>query len=318
MSLTGLLKKDNSSHHAKELRAIITTITPSKEKFKTLNSTPPFSNNAILSAPYSFTDFKYASISGTAFDYLARILISKYTGNNLYKNKNGHYDFFAKNGLDIIDSPTITDKYSKSMFLIDNYFSGDIDGTEIIKTCIFLAYIESVARGGINDFIIDSLFSPPPEEIINDLKNLGNTFYKSFIKPKLIGRKNFIIYNPRYSELTTSLLGGIDADLLIGNTLYDFKTTKNNYYNLDHSMQMTGYYLFYLLDKALSLKSILNKTYIKKLAFYKSRTGIVEYVDCSSFDKNMVKNSLKEIIILFNYCEIDSKIEERLNAIINI
>ena len=74
MSLTGLLRKDNGSHHAKELRAIITTLTPSKEKFKTLNNTPPFSNNAIFSAPYSFTDFRYASISGTAFDYLARIL----------------------------------------------------------------------------------------------------------------------------------------------------------------------------------------------------------------------------------------------------
>ncbi|MGQ1325674.1 hypothetical protein ACT4ZY_01075 [Acinetobacter baumannii] len=318
MSLTGLLKKDNSSHHAKELREIINTITPSKEKFKTSNNTPPFSNDVILSAPYSFTDFRYASISGTAFDYLARILISKYTGNNLYKNKKGHYDFFAKNGLDIIDSPMITNKYSKSMLLIDNYFSGDIDGIEIIETCIFLAYIESIARGGLNEFIIDSLFSPPQEEIINDLKKLGNTFYKSFIKPELVGRKNFIIYNPRYSELTTSILGGIDADLLIGNTLYDFKTTKNNYYNLEHSMQMTGYYLFYLLDKALSLKSILNKTYIKKLAFYKSRTGIVEYVDCSSFDKNMVKNSLKEIITLFNYCEIDSEIEKRLNTVINI
>ena len=318
MSLTGLLKKENSSHHAKELRAIITTLTPSKEKFKTLNNTPPFSNNAIFSAPYFFTDFRYASISGTAFDYLARILISKYTGNNLYKNRMGHYDFFAKNGLDIIDSPMITSKYNKSMFLIDDYFSGNIDGTEIIKTCIFLAYVESVARGGLNDFIIDSLFSPPQEEIINDLKKLGNTFYKSFIKPELIGRKKFIIYNPRYSELTTSILGGIDADLLIGNTLYDFKTTKNNYYNLDHSMQMTGYYLFYLLDKALSLKSILNKTYIKKLAFYKSRTGIVEYVDCSSFDKNMIKKSLKEIITLFNYCKINSEIEKRLDDVINL
>jgi hypothetical protein len=62
MSLTGLLRKDNGSHHAKELRAI-SHLLQVKKNLKLQTTQHPFQIMQYFSAPYSFTDFRYASIS---------------------------------------------------------------------------------------------------------------------------------------------------------------------------------------------------------------------------------------------------------------
>ena len=68
-------------------------------------------------------------------------------------------------------------------------------------------------------------------------------------------------------------MGGADADLLVGTTLIDIKTTVKWGYMWADAAQLVGYYVLAAMNG--------EPWPIDRLAIYRSRFGRIEYVDCA-------------------------------------
>ena len=69
------------------------------------------------------------------------------------------------------------------------------------------------------------------------------------------------------------MVGGADADLLVGSTLIDIKTTIKWGYMWADAAQLVGYYVLAAMNG--------EPWPIDRLAIYRSRFGRIEYVDCA-------------------------------------
>ena len=119
MSLTSMLKGKREIDI--ELQTILRNMIKTKKQFSTISGNEAFSTKASIKAPYILSNPHYSSIVGTAFDYMARFIVSQKVTNN--KN-NAISKLNAKNGLEIIkrfcDKKTIKSletKYDKSINL---------------------------------------------------------------------------------------------------------------------------------------------------------------------------------------------------------
>lgn len=104
-------------------------------------------------------------------------------------------------------------------------------------------------------------------DIICEIKQLYNVFISSFINKKLTNQSK-VIFNPHFGYYS-NLIGGADADIIIDDTLYDFKTTIKHGYNWIQVAQIVSYYA--MNDLNLSSKS-------GKFLEYKSETQNVKYI----------------------------------------
>lgn len=89
--------------------------------------------------------------------------------------------------------------------------------------------------------------------------------------------------NPSFGG-ASAFVGGADADVVVGNTLWDFKTTKHFKYQNEDWAQLLGYVILSEWGK-----SPFN---IKRIGLYLARFGSLVYIDM---------NALKELIDLGNF-----------------
>jgi hypothetical protein len=97
MSLTAMLKGKREIDI--ELQTILRDVIPNKNQFSTLSGTEAFSSSSNIAVPYNLTNPYYASVIGTAFDYMARFIVAQKIICNKEKVTDG---LTAKRGLDII------------------------------------------------------------------------------------------------------------------------------------------------------------------------------------------------------------------------
>ena len=111
---------------------------------------------------------------------------------------------------------------------------------------------------------LDRNFGVVQEKDATDLENLIRR-----VKPEIFATKNICLLNPTFGH-ASNLVGGADADLLIGDILVDIKTTK--YLKFDRPMlhQLAGYYL---LHKIGGIGDTSGRYKISKLGIYFSRHG---------------------------------------------
>lgn len=276
MSLTGLLK--SNSEEGIMLRNIISIINiDTKEISKDIL-------NSEIKAKYILKDYRLASQVGTAFDYLARFVLKHYQVKNGINATNDRY--VAEHGLNALLSYTEKEKnnyqkvYNTGLDIISDYINGD-DSKETFKrlvgVSVYFAKLESMYRSGydnLKEFSLTKRIDPLVEqELMNQIEIFIDTFDKKFnIKTK----PNVIQYNPTFGKCSVAV-GGADADVIINDTLVDFKSSKY-LKNIDEDyQQLLGYYLFN--------RVINSPTKINKICLYFSRYG--KFVEYEFTDKDM-------------------------------
>ncbi len=317
MSLTSMLNSDTV------FREIIKEHLPGKESFISSKYGKPFTAKYTVLVPNTFTNSHYSALSGTAFDYAARIIVAnKAAPRNreklLEEIKKVLIHTCAERGLatakckccDDTISEALNDRYLEAIKNITGYFSGTNKLKDIIPNCCFFARLDSIVRSGgkpPKDGYAD-LLSPIPKELLTDVERLCNVFQTAFIISENIHEGSSVTYNPSFGTMS-AVCHGADGDIYIDGTLYDFKTTKSPGYSWIDAAQIYAYYLLNCLRKISGEQA--EKTIdgsIERIALYKARFGIVE-----SFDvRRIPKTQLTDILIkLKNYLCVERVSEKR-------
>lgn len=296
MSLTTLIAY--KGEFGLEFRDILDLVRPKASQFETQGGLPAFSADYPILVPYRLKR-EDAAFVGIAFDYLARFIIAKYS-----KIPLDHSSFFFYNAFHYIHDPEkkkVIERIKEHFPLIDEFYRTSEISDKFVAHMFTLAKLEQVARQGYFDEVedLDLILTKTSLAIVTDIKRLGMVFKKVFIDSNLVRPDSSIIYNPTYGTAVTKALRGIDADIFIDGVLIDLKSTKNFMYNMDDAYQITGYYLFYLIDKALKADTELSNENIERLAFYKARAGQIEYFDVQDFDKKLVYEAVCSLAALF-------------------
>ena len=157
------------------------------------------------------------------------------------------------------------------------FISGDsIRAQQMIADVWFLAKLEDIFRvGGVRSELNnrprmdpDGTLEEPPSLVVEDMQALWDLLEQNW---EFFSSSEAVSYNPSFGE-ASMLVGGADADLLVGTTLDDIKTTVKWGYRWADAAQLVGYYVF---------AAMVGEPWpIDRLAIYRSRFGRIEYVDC--------------------------------------
>jgi hypothetical protein len=299
MSLTSMLKGKREMDI--QLQTILREIIPTKKQFYTISGSEAFSSKYYTAAPYNLSIPYHSSVVGTAFDYMARFMVSQKIINNKDTVSDG---LVAKNSLEILKRYTdektskfIERKLSKGISLINKFVNDkDMKFEELLPYATFMARLEHIFRSGrLPDDIQGVLLGTEESEIIEDLKRLCEVFIERFWIPQIINPYSNVVFNPHFG-LASNSCGGADADIYVDGTLYDFKTSKSPGYKWSDIAQLFGYFFLHTISTQLYDNS--SKLYgyeIKRLAIYKARYGEIEYIDISSMGKEKMEHTLKRM-----------------------
>lgn len=299
MSLTKMLK--GKSEIDIKVQTILRDIIPTKKEFSTVSGNAPFSSKNIIEAPYILSYPYQSSVVGTAFDYMARFIVSQ----NINSNKEDVFEeLTAKHGLEIIKgycnrktSKSLETKFNKGVILINKFVKHrKMSFEKLLPYASYLARLEHIFRSAmLPKDIKGSLLDAEENEIIVDLKRLCEVFIERFMIPQIVTPKSSVVFNPHFGIVSKSC-GGADADIYIDGTLYDFKTSKLTGYKWQEISQIFGYYFLNCIATEFKDNSAKLDGYeIKRLAFYKARYGEIEYLDISSMQTRKMEHAIKEI-----------------------
>lgn len=312
MSLSSLLNGSNPNQ--KEFQAILKEIIPNKKSFKTNSGKEPFSKTEYETlVPYSLLNNYQSSVVGTAFDYLARVMLARVVKKNReqsYTRLVAELGFMKLSDHFLQNHPSIESKINKKLKnTINNlkaFTNNKKDINELALDACFLAKLEHVLRSGLPpaDLFEDSFFDDPADEIIQELVLLCGVFQEKFVST-IVSPTSEIIYNPDFRP-ASAFVGGADGDVMIDGTLYDFKTAKSIGYKWQEVAQIVGYFL--LNDLSLDVNNaddnyFIDESYqhldINRIAFYRARYGEIEYIDISYFDKKLIETTKKKLAAYF-------------------
>lgn len=222
-----------------------------KEKFREYLKKPTVAyNKNILAEPVT----NNYTIVGIAFDYLLRIYI--YHSNSQLQPE---LRLMAK---DAMDKQILGIKYYHKaqdlIKIIDKYIqeflrSGELTD-KLLASCLILAQLDLVVRVGV----IDESFGEYSELDVEDLRNLINLAIKFNWKCE-----SRCLLNPNF-DLSSLLVGGADADLILDDIIIDIKAIKVSGISRPHFDQLFGYYILSRLE---------NMEDIRRLGIYSARYG---------------------------------------------
>lgn len=312
MSLSSIIR--STEPECKAIREIIRTTAPLKNSFNTFSGLPAFSKYSIINE-YQLENSFQSSIVGTAFHILAQIICSCYTDSKV--NTDDFMEFWIAKYLN--ENEDVQDLYYDAQNFIDNLINQKLTtriflSNVLINHVWLLAKLEVLWRSGyIHNAEKNDVLAPPSDIDRLDLITMGQSFVENFIESKLIKPNSLITYSPNYSTDVSLKLGGIDADICIDDTLFEIKSTKKLGFRIQESIQLTAYYLFYLLDRLMSIDIDtvpLQRHEIKRIAFYKSRYGQIEYFNVEDIPLNILIDALIELNSTFELGITESKIKK--------
>ena len=321
----------------KEFQRIIKRVTPDKKIVKTISGVKAFSDEYKLEVPNELKNAYQASVSGTAFDYLARFFIGQVveTGRwnsflnlnalkgllNLEFNVNpkeysklvGRYISYLSDIMEFVYSGAVKvdsfiDKVSNQFEfkayqdflgrLVRPNYKYEFDTSNLIAYAVYFAKLEMIYRSKVIPEDINRLTNLDKEQF-NDLAQMCNTFFKNFFDLGLITPNSDVVCNPTFGKVGY-LVGGADADIYIDGVLYDFKSTKANAYKWQDFGQIISYYLLNELTDQKDAGATLRKKKINRIALYKSRFGEIEYVDITDIPKVELKTAIENMKAYFS------------------
>lgn len=284
MSLTqpfGNCEKNNVAH--------IKTITPSKSDFYSDNGTLCFNKKRNVLVPYQFSEPFKATLSGIAFDYIARFLVAEKAKQYrdlaltglvaehiyLYSSSKWFHHEDAKN--------QGHNQYKSYLRRLSDLIDNDalMNSDEAIRICVVLAKMERESRAG-KEIAPTFEITVDDEDVVQDVISLAQVFSASFL-PRVTS-DSVIVFNPTFG-IGSRVVGGADADLFIDGTLYDFKVKKENSWSGVLARQLVGYYIIDSIAKdAEDSVNKLSSHPIERVALYNARFAETDYYDVDRLD----------------------------------
>ena len=145
--------------------------------------------------------------------------------------------------------------------------------TDLAGHAIRLAQLDEIARTGQCAARFDSMFEEPVTEDMEDLLTL-----LAIVPFDALLHDKVLLLNPVF-EQTSRLVGGADADLIVGDMLVDLKATKSNEMDPIDLDQLLGYY-FLARRQCQADPTFLT---INRLAIYFARHGYLWTWDASTW-----------------------------------
>ncbi|NNH78724.1 hypothetical protein HLH17_13905 [Acinetobacter sp. ANC 5380] len=299
MSLSSILK--SSWPKCKEFKEIVKTIAPQKLDFKTYSGVPAFSKYDVICENILSNSYD-ASLVGTAFDYLAKLICANHTNTKFRAEdfeRSEINSFLAES-----KNKSILTLYKKTQDHLDFLLATPSDhfhiDQDLINEIILISKLENLWKSGVLSLARKKdILGPSDPTVYNDINALAKCFYDVLIRYNIIQPESLITYMPNYSRNVYIALGGIDADICIDGTLFDFKSTKNHGFMIKDSLQITSYYVFYLIDLIMSNpekpKTNMRRHKIERIALYKSRFGQIEYFDVNNISERDLKYVITEL-----------------------
>lgn len=285
--------------YLQEYKDYIKKTRPKRDLYRTVSGKKVFSNEYQLIVPNDFDDRSFASVAGTAFDYMARFIIARFCYN--YKEES-LTDLKSTEGLNSFEGDLREEFNEVNISIIDRlrnfiFNKSELNLNTLARYCCFLARLEHCARTNWtpNESLINFM-RVENKEIILELVKMAALFYKNFIISGMVKIDSEIVYNPKFGKCS-KFLEGADADIFIDGVLWDFKTTKNFLSKSDDEVQLWQYYIY---DKACKMaddaSSSLFDFDIKAVAFYKARFGEIEFLKISKINYNLIYSAVKMTI----------------------
>lgn len=245
------------------------------------------------------------SYLGISFDYMCRFILQKIQYKYFNIKVEDIYKLVAKHGYDIIvkQEPNLIEKYNINYkgiidFIYNDYVYNNgvkvYDFSRILPYAYNLSKLEDIYRAHtLNQFKIAIKF-PMGKDSKLLLEDLLKLFINSFDnKYRLREIENNILYNPSFG-LYSRRIGGADADIIINDTLIDFKTGSYiNYENkaINNLKQLVGYYILNYLNNGVT---------INKLALYFARYGVFIEKELTDKDKEILKTMSEKVVNYLN------------------
>ena len=279
---------------------------PDDELYKTVSKKKPFSTEYQIKVPYSLYSTSFASVVGTAFDYLARFMIARLIENNKEEVLD---NLAAERGIECfnsIEQEFINEKFEYYLEELERYIYGDNEVTlkDVTMMSCFLARLEHAARTKWipNEETIKYLHKED-KEVLKEVNMMGVVFYDDFIMKGMVKGKSEVVFNPTFGVCTEKLKGA-DGDIYIDGVLWDFKTTKSNIKKTEDFTQMWQYLVYDKVCKLYSddTYSLKNKE-IKALAFYKARFGEIEFLKIKEINTKQLFAVSRTIISMLTYID---------------
>jgi len=310
MSLTGMLKSKDSK--SIELKRIIKSVLPKKNEFYTLSGLDAFNNQALPVSPYNKQNLKFAAITGTAIELIAKYYIGR---NTKFKHKKweARTTGLASSGLEFLqDTLTsrefnlIYEKYEERYAFIKDYVDDKSDNIDdLIISAVLSSKLENCVRSlRLPENPLLYFTEEVPKSVHDDLFSLFQGFISTFVDNDILKNTTEIDFHPIFGRLSKAV-GGADADLYIDGTLYDFKTSKNRGYEWQEIAQLIGYSLFSDISSdifELDLPGYTNEFPYKvnRIAFYRTRFNEIEYFNIEEIPLNKWQVAKSEVKGLFN------------------
>ncbi|MDR0123204.1 hypothetical protein RFW13_17405 [Bacillus pumilus] len=302
MSLTSRIKNN------KEFRDIISTIAPLKEDYTTLSGKTPFSKEYACLVESNLPHAGDSSLVGMAFDYLARFRIGQ-----VINNTDAGQNLTALKGMKKLQIKTanfnLVDEYYIPLHTaVYDFIKNTQELTDdIILVALRLGKLEQFFRMRVpksfdkNEF----LTIQRSDLLIPDLKELMAVFEKKFISDGIVNEKSEVIFNPSFG-ISSFLVDGADADVIIDGVLYDFKTTGNLKYDSKDSLQLSGYFLLNQFLREIEDKNFImfslnyDKISFEKVCLYKARFGEFECFDFGVVNEELLSDAVISLAEYFD------------------
>ena len=286
MSLTSIINSPKKNLNPKYIpfRDALYNLDISKKKFSGDFHAP-------LLVPYN-CDRAEANLIGCAADWVFRLLIAQ---------KCGEYNFFDSDVLSAIregDFPDVyngrryvsCNQYVESLINLEQIFQDFIGSDnclsdELLMDCLYIGIEEQWLRSHY-EIHESRIKTPLSEKAYLDYKGIVSVFQNNFLNN--VSSDANVIFNPIFGD-ASSCLGGADGDVIIDNSIIDFKCSKNiNLQHASHSKQLAGYCI---LNHAIPVHKI------NRMCIYSGRTGILhQYVIDATIDSKF-RSIANEIIM---------------------
>lgn len=143
------------------------------------------------------------------------------------------------------------------------------DRAALAAHAIRLAKLDLVRRRWV---LVPDFEEADPEDVRDLVDLLAITPFSDLINDRVL------LLNPTFGE-ASRMIGGADADLIVGDMLVDIKTTKSDTIKLEHINQLLGYFLLARQHRAI------DPTFpvINRIGLYYSRYGYLHSFEASSW-----------------------------------
>lgn len=200
---------------------------------------------------------KHYSLVGTAFDYLLRFYLQRLNPDAIDKGywvAERSVDFCLKGALKLKGEKIIIDARRH----VTDYLKTGQLSYDLGKSALLLAGLDPIFRADVGHNWIGFV----DEDDMEDLRGLI-----SVVEPSIFRTELLCMVNPTFGEASV-LVGGADADLVIGDNLIDIKTTIRPVLTLSVFNQLLGYYVLHEIGGLGNLKP---KPKTERVSVYFSR-----------------------------------------------